>query len=345
MLNALIVWWKEQIRDLIPASLRIPQQNWRRTLVVVVNNSPATTADFFLLGRGREIPLGRHDLLSAALRETLQRLSIHRRIPVVLRVQPDLFLDRTTVVPCIAERDLQRVIGYDLDRLTPFQPEEVFWTCLITKRDPTRNRLHVRVNLVPRCRVQPVLDALQNLGVVPTQIEVNGGTEPVHAIRLNDGQAKPGWLGARATTYALAGCAVLATVAIALPFILQSVTGANLDRQIGGMKPQVAEAEGLRKKIAARVTMSEALATARGQVGAPLQYIALLTDILPDDTYLTTISLKQRKLAVSGHSAAAARLIGAMAANPLIHDPAFTAPVTRDETNGGEAFSIRAELG
>ena len=91
--------------------------------------------------------------------------------------------------------------------------------------------------------------------------------------------------------------------------------------------------------------MSEALATARGQVGAPLQYIALLTDVLADDTYLTTISLKQRKLAISGHSAAAARLIGAMAANPLIHDPAFTAPVTRDETNGGEAFSIRAELG
>jgi hypothetical protein len=34
-----------------------------------------------------------------------------------------------------------------------------------------------------------------------------------------------------------------------------------------------------------------------------------------------------------------------MAANPAVHNPAFTAPVIRDETNGGEMFSIRAEIG
>ena len=63
--------------------------------------------------------------------------------------------------------------------------------------------------------------------------------------------------------------------------------------------------------------------------------------ILPDDTHLTTLSLWQRKLTISGRSAAAARLIGAMAAQPLIHNPAFAAPVIRDEDNGGEKFSIR----
>ena len=39
------------------------------------------------------------------------------------------------------------------------------------------------------------------------------------------------------------------------------------------------------------------------------------------------------------------RLIGAMAAHPLIQSPAFVAPMIRDETTGAEMFSIRAEPG
>jgi general secretion pathway protein L len=86
------------------------------------------------------------------------------------------------------------------------------------------------------------------------------------------------------------------------------------------------------------------IAAARVQAGAPLHSIAVLTDVLPDDTHLTTLGLRQRRLTISGRSAAAARLIGAMAAQPLIHNPVFAAPVIRDEDNGGEKFSIRADL-
>jgi hypothetical protein len=34
-----------------------------------------------------------------------------------------------------------------------------------------------------------------------------------------------------------------------------------------------------------------------------------------------------------------------MGAHPMIQNPAFVAPVVRDETNGGQMFSIRADLG
>jgi general secretion pathway protein L len=67
--------------------------------------------------------------------------------------------------------------------------------------------------------------------------------------------------------------------------------------------------------------------------------------MLPDDTYLTLLTITQRKLSISGRSASAARLIGALAANPALRNPTFAAPVVRDETNGGEMFSIRVEVG
>jgi general secretion pathway protein L len=345
MFAELITWWKEQMRDLVPASFRISSRTWRRALIVVADKSGDSMVDLFLLGRGGETALGRHPLTGPALRDTIQRMPATRRLAAVLRIAPDLFLERDTVVPMVAERELNRVIGYEMDRLTPFQADEVFWTCLITKRDTERNRLHVRVTIVPKMRVRSILDALQRAGIVPAKLESDGTAERSYTIPLIEHRATQGWLGPRTNSYALGTCGVLAATAVALPFILQSITSARLDARIDAMKPQVAQAETLRKKLANSVTMSEATAAARGQVGAPLQYIAILTDVLPDDTYLSTISLRQRKLAISGRSAAAARLIGAMAANPVFRNPAFAAPVIRDETNGGEMFSIRADLG
>jgi general secretion pathway protein L len=70
----------------------------------------------------------------------------------------------------------------------------------------------------------------------------------------------------------------------------------------------------------------------------------VLTDTLPDDTWLSSLTLRQRTLVMEGHSTASTKLIAGMAAEPRLHDPAFAAPVLRDE-NGGEVFTIRAGYG
>jgi general secretion pathway protein L len=346
MLTDVFNWWKEQMRDLVPASLRPASgRTWRRTLVIVPEAPDLSAVELFLQGRGGETSLGRHELNSAGLRAALARLPRALRTTSVLRVSADLLLEREITLPLAAEHDLKRVVGYEMDRLTPFRTDEVFWSCLAGKRDPARNRLHVRVTVVPYLRVEAILTALLQTGLAPARIAAGGTAEPHRIIPLADDRPAHRWLGPRADAYALGGCGVLAVVAVALPFILQSVASARLDTRIEAIKPQVMEAEKLRKKITNGATTADAIAAARNQLGTPLQSIALLTDLLPDDTYLTALNVRQRKLTISGRSAAAAKLIGSMAAHPLIHNPAFTAPVIRDETNGGEMFSIRAELG
>ena len=72
--------------------------------------------------------------------------------------------------------------------------------------------------------------------------------------------------------------------------------------------------------------------------------LAALTRILPDDTYLTEVTLQQRKVTLSGRSAAAARLIGALSAGEGLRNVAFAAPVTRLEAVRAELFTITAEV-
>jgi general secretion pathway protein L len=346
MLTDFFNWWKEQMRDLVPAALRPSSgRTWRRTLVIVPKIPDLSAVELLLQGRSGETSLGRHELNSAGLRAAVERLPRALRTTSELRISPDLLLEREITLPLAAEQDLKRVVAYEMDRLTPFRADEVFWSCAVGKRDPARNRLQVRVTVVPYLRVEGILTALLQAGLAPARLAAGGAAEPHRIIPLTEDRPAHRWLGPRVHASALGGCGVLAVVAIALPFILQSVASARLDARIDAVKPQVMEAEKLRKKITDGATTADAIAAARNQLGTPLQSIALLTDLLPDDTYLTALNVRQRKLTISGRSAGAARLIGAMAAHPLIHNPAFTAPVIRDETNGGEMFSIRAELG
>ena len=79
-------------------------------------------------------------------------------------------------------------------------------------------------------------------------------------------------------------------------------------------------------------------------LGDALQVLATTTELIPDDTVLSDLSLHQGKLSISGQSATAPRLIPALAADPTVGNPSFAAPVTRTADGKADTFVIRAEL-
>src|SRR5207237_272487 len=82
------------------------------------------------------------------------------------------------------------------------------------------------------------------------------------------------------------------------------------------------EAEKLRRELDRLSATIDLVESERDKAGRPLAILATLTRILPDDTYLTEVTLQQRKVTLSGRSAAAARLIGALSADEgLRHVP------------------------
>jgi general secretion pathway protein L len=109
------------------------------------------------------------------------------------------------------------------------------------------------------------------------------------------------------------------------------------------LKPRVAEAEALRRHMAAAAAGSDAITSEHARVGDALQAVAKLTDLLGDDTHLIGLVLHQRQVTLEGQTAAAAKLITSLSADPAIRNPSFAAPVMRNE-NGADLFSIKAEV-
>ncbi len=340
MLAELSIWWIRQMADLAAPVVGRLRDGDPDALVLTPGPPPSRALHVARRRKGRleaaaSVPPGDADGLRA--------LAGASRAPVVL-VLPVPPLIRSVELPLAAEASLDRVIRYEMDRLTPFAAEDVFFAHRVTGRDRARAILGCELIVVPKAAVQALLDRLSPAGVTPSALEAAGPGGTVCRIPMV--HAEPGRLARERLAWrlAVAGCAAMAAATIAVPVLRQSLALAAVEDRIAELRPAVEQAELLRQRIAAGSAGSGRIAAARRQAAEPLMILAALTDTLPDDTWLAGLSLRERHLVLEGHSAAATRLIAALAGEPLLHNPAFAAPVMRAET-GGELFTIQAEAG
>ncbi len=257
---------------------------------------------------------------------------------------PLALLEREVALPLAAERDPGRVLQYEMARLTPFSAEEVWWSWAVEHRDRVLNRLHVRLSLVPKAALRLAFSVLERMGIRPVAIESHTTSGQTRRIQIARERSERERWERRILTAGISVCAILAVAAVVQPFIRQSLHLADVEARIAALRPRVDRAEATRRSIAAVAANGDVLTAEYARLGDTLQAIAAITELLPDDTYLTDFTLRERKLTLTGKSAAAAKLIGALSASAAVRNPAFVAPVTRAENGDRDVFSMRAEF-
>jgi general secretion pathway protein L len=262
----------------------------------------------------------------------------------VLRVDQSEVLAKTVTLPLAAERELEQVLTFEMDRETPFKAEELYWIYRVIAVDRQNGRLSVRLWLIPRSTLDPLLTKLAEDGIRPSRLEVSNGPDRGLSLPLDGNGGRVPHASARLFWPAAACCAALALAAVVTPFVRQELTLSTLKREIAGGRAVADEADNLRKEIERLSGSAGFIEGEREKAGRPLTVLAAATRVLPDDTYLTEMELRQRKLTLSGRSAGAARLIGALAADGEFRNPGFSAPVTRLEALRAELFTINAEI-
>ena len=343
MLRAFFTWWFGQLADLLPQSLRRSAPTAADATVITPLGPIAQGIDGVSVAvrrNGRETPLGRFALGAAGLAE----LPHSADRPTVLRLGAGDVLGKALTYPMAAERELDQVLAFEMDRETPFKAEELYWSHRVVAVDRPNGRLTVRLLLVAKASLAPVIEGLAQVGIQPVRAEIADGPDAGSYLPLvaENGRAR------RASRWLLwpaaACCAALGIAALVTPFVNQSAALARLDRETTAGRAAAAEADNLRREIARLTGSADLIHSERDKVGQPLAVLAATTEVLPDDSYLTELELHERKLTLSGRSAAAARLIGAFAADKEFRNPAFAAPVTRIEALKLEIFTIVAEV-
>jgi len=289
---------------------------------------------------GRETPLGRFGLGATDLAELPRKTGR----TAVLRLSEQDVLGKTVTLPLAAERELEQVLGFEMDRETPFKAEEIYWNHQIDGVDRQNGRLSVRLVLLPKTNLAPLLTALGQFGIRPRRAEIADGPDAGAYLPLEGDGGRTHRASHRLIWSAAVCCAILGVAAVVTPFVRQGRALASLDQQIAVGRTAAAEADSLRQEIDRLTGSADFVESERDKAGRPLAVLAAATRVLPDDTYLTEMELQKRKVTLTGRSAAAARLIGPLAADGSFRNPGFAAPVTRVEALHTELFTINAEV-
>jgi general secretion pathway protein L len=349
MIRSFFAWWTAQLADLLPARLLSSAALPADALVVAPIGAlpPADAAppvaELSRRRNGRTTLLGRFALDEAGLAAARRAAGAGAPGTVVLQLGPGHLLEKHLTLPLAAERGLDQVLGFEMERETPFSAEEVFWDAAVVARDSAQGRLLVRLSLVPRATLAVVLESLSTLGLNPSLLAAAPmGTSGLRLIPLGGAAHRSRGWQARAVPALGMACGVLALLAIGLPFLRQELALRSVEAQIAELQPAVDDAQSLRRRVAGGGDAG--IAAERAQFPDPLQVLAAATDALPDDAYLVDLELKDGKLTLNGQAGSAAPLLAALAAHPAFKDPRFGAPVTTVPGEGTQVFSILADL-
>jgi general secretion pathway protein L len=333
-------WWGGELGGLLPARLRETGGRRARRLLLDVDGD-AVQVDLVTGGRHErlarlELGGGGEHLAAYAPASRLQATGV----AVTLRLAPGQVLHRRLSLPAAAEENLRAVLGFEMDRQTPFQADQVYYDFAVVGR--TEGQLTVELAVIPRARLDALLRSVSALGVQPDVVEVRG----LDGVDLLPPERRPRpnrWRRRLNTT--LAGVLVMLLVAtLAWPMWRLDRAVDALRAEVAAVQSQAMEAAALREALDAGVRQTRFLVEQKQTQPLVIELLDELSQVLPDGTWLYQFELRGRQVVIQGESTASAALIALLEASPAFEKVAFRSPVTQNPSSGRERFQIAAEV-
>lgn len=264
---------------------------------------------------------------------------------IALVLPPAQVLRRRLVLPVAARDNLRQVAGFDLDRQTPFRPGDIHYGVRDLGEPAGEGRFAAELAATPRATLDPLLDELASLGIVPDRVDVALGAA-LAGLDLLPPQRAP----RRADRRRRVNLGLLAAIVVLLAGAMATWLhnrAATLDAMRGEVESMQADANrvgALRKRLTESAGASGFLARRKVESAAVLPVLQELTARLPDDTWLERFTLNASgQIGFQGQSPQAAKLIDALKGAKTIGEPSFQGTIQTDPTSGKERFYMQAK--
>ncbi len=330
-------WWRTELGGMLPEGLRHRFEGRLETLRLT------QVGDELQICRGegaRSVELGRVDMSRPEAGERLGSVvdpldGGSTRVEVV--VPPEKLLIKQIQLPLAAEEDLREVLGFEMQRQTPFRAEQVYFDFRVLARRPGSQQLDVRLTVVPRTVVESVLGLLTGWHLV--QAEGGGGEDGVFVFVPDDGEGRR---SSSVQRVLMAVNAVLLVAVVAIPFTQQREVLDGLRARLAEVRDAATTASNLQQRIDEHGAQSRYLFDRKSRRPASVELIEELSRRLPDDTWLFRAEIRDGKVHLQGTSSRASSLIAGLEASGMLEDVRFASPVTQDGASGRERFHLSA---
>ncbi len=339
-------WWSGELRGLLPAA-------WRRRMRVaalVLRIEQPDNPQLVVLEDDKEayrLPLAA--VPPPQLREQLMQMARDAG-HTLLQLDARSLLHKVLTLPAATESRLDSVLGFEMDRHTPFCADDVYFGYRVARRDAANQRILVDLYLMPRQRLDSLLQQLQPFGIAPTAVfpvdaQLTSGLERQTLNLLpREQRSSAGQERQRSLRNRVLVAAVLLALLAGFPLYERSQRVARLEAALEQPRAQAQRAQQVRADIEALVEGRQFLGRKKAAQAPVLFILDELTRLLPDNTWLSRFELNGQVLRIQGESGSASSLIGLLEASDLLMAVDFTSPVTINPRSRRERFSIEARL-
>jgi general secretion pathway protein L len=341
---AFLGWWLGELRGLMPRRLRQQGRRERRGPVLIFGRQKSVVLQRAgeserVLG-SVETDAPDHDQRLSQLLKQVKR----RRSPVTVRLSDELGLRKILDLPLAAKDDLDQMLRFEMDRLTPFRADEVYFAHRVLGSDARNRRLSVEVQLAPKRELERALESARSFGVIPPRVELAAGAEGGGTLNLLPGEPVHGRRESRLRRVLALVALLLAVTAVAIPLQRQRATVAKLQANVAAARAEAEESLAMRDRLEQLTRSAQFLAGDKSRQPMVVRVLDELTRLVPDQAYITQFDLHDQTVEVQGFAATASDLIAVLEQSPLFKAPEFRSPVTQDRRSGAERFHVSVEL-
>lgn len=347
--RSFLAWWGSELASLVPESLR---QWWRGSSRLVVLSFDGSQAVFTRI-RGHQItPVHTVDLASGDL--SLHTGEIGRRLlqaiggkyHLVLSIPADQVLRRTVNLPLAVEENLRQALAFELDRYTPFMPDQVYFDCRIAGRDVARKRLSVELATVPKATVdQGVARALAAGLTVDGAIPANDLLKPAgerHDLLPARKRKATGHLWWR--TAMVAFSLVLLAMLLAVPIWQKRAAAIALLEPLYKVKAEAEQVDASRDRLKKLTEEHNFLHNRKWESYSTLRVLEELSKLLPDDAFAIQFDFDGASVQIQGETASSVNLLERLESSSMFKDVVFKSQLTKIQGTRLDRFHISATL-
>ena len=337
--RAFLHWWFGELGSLLPGWLTSTPGRARAALVLDVR---ARGAALRLRRPKRSQILG--EISEDEDAQPLLHLSArrYRRLPLVVRLAADLGMRKVVDLPLAAKGEIGNLLRFELDRLTPFAPEDVYLAWRVVDADQTSGRMSVALEMAPRALVDKATEQVAALGRSVDRVEIGGADEafPLNLLSQGAEAESGGRFGGLPPLIVL----ILAVIAVWVPINRQERAIDRLDGDLTMAQSAANETIAMQEQLKAEAKEAGFLADAKRQQASMTHLLSELTRLVPDHGHIVQLEIAGDSVQINGFADRASDLITILDRSTIFTAPTFRSAVTRDPRSGKERFQIGVEL-
>ncbi|MCU7917756.1 MAG: PilN domain-containing protein [Candidatus Thiodiazotropha sp. (ex Epidulcina cf. delphinae)] len=288
------------------------------------------------------VELSSADADASRLKPYLHDCHANNKRRIRIELDPGLLLLREVRLPIAARKNLRDVLAYEMDRLSPFKDEEVYFHFTPLEQDEKRGWIEGRLIVAQKRRLDPWYALLTRQGMDIGSVTLAGDSVPL-TLKPRQGN-RPDAMGGRLNALLWGLLGLLLLLALAGPVWQQRQIAIGLEQAMRTAQKKATRIMQLQERLKQRRDAVGMVSTER-EGYLPLSDVLLeLTRVIPSGSWSHRIALTPERVDVTGESDQAAELITLLERSPMFEVVRFKSPVVQNRLSGKENFDLTMQL-